>query len=111
MRTRGKMMRPKLGVVLLLLAGVAGSAYAQSTAQITGTITDSSGAAVPEATISVTNESTGARSETSSNAAGNYSVLFLQPGSYRVEIQKPSFRAVSRTGMQLQVAQAVVVNF
>src|SRR5437868_684452 len=101
MRSLGRMMRhsgegfylTKLGLVLVLLAAVAGSASAQSTAQITGAITDSSGAAVPEAKISVTNESTGARSETTSNAAGNYSVLFLQPGSYRVDIQKQSFRA------------------
>ena len=65
----------------------------------TGAISDTSGAAIPGARVSVTNESTGIKSETVSNTSGNYSVLFLSPGNYRVDVQKDSSRSVRRTGI------------
>lgn len=96
--------------VLLVNAG-ATLVYAQATAQITGAVTDTSGAVVPDARIVVTNEATGIKSEATSNASGDYSVLFLPPGSYRIEVQRRGFRAINRSGIVLQVAQAAKLDF
>lgn len=74
----------------LLFAG--SSAYAQSTfASITGTVTDTSGAIVPNARIVVTNQATGIQSSAQSNAAGIYAVPQLNPGSYSLRAQANGF--------------------
>jgi hypothetical protein len=74
----------------LLFAG--SSAYAQSTfASITGTVTDTSGAIVPNTRIVVTNQATGIQSSAQSNAAGIYAVPQLNPGSYSLRAQANGF--------------------
>src|SRR5438093_913648 len=97
--------------VLFLLTAVENVALGQSTAQITGTISDTSGAVIPNARITVSNEQTGIRSMATSQQVGDYTILFLPPGSYRIEVEKDGFRPMSRTGIRLQVAQAVQLNF
>ena len=84
---------------------------AQNTAQITGTITDPSGAVVGSASVVVVNESTGIESTAKSNASGIYSVPLLQPGSYRIKIQAPGFRTIQRSGVTLVVAQTALLDF
>ncbi len=54
------------------------------TGQLTGTVTDPSGAAVPSATIKVVNVATGAERTSATNGAGVYSVTNLEPGDYDV---------------------------
>jgi len=83
----------------------------QSTAQITGTITDPSGAVVTTATVVVTRESTGIQSTAKTNGEGSYSVPLLQPGVYRVDVQAPGFKTVQRSGITLVVAQTAQINF
>jgi len=97
---------------LALLATAAGNRiHAQATAQITGAVTDTSGALIQGATVTVTNEGTNVVSDATTNDAGNYSVMFLPPGSYKVAVEKGGFRAVSRGGIVLQVAQVVKLDF
>jgi hypothetical protein len=93
----------------ILLA--APSLWAQNTAQITGTITDPSGAVVGSATVVVVNDSTGIEFTAKSNQSGIYSVPLLQPGNYPVEIQAPGFRTVQRSGVTLVVAQTAMLDF
>jgi hypothetical protein len=102
-----------IGFALLtaLLGGAAGLAYGQATAQINGTITDTSGSVIPDAKVVATSDSTGVKTDTITNGAGIYTLLFLTPGSYRIEVQKDGFRPISRTGIRLQVAQTVNVDF
>src|SRR4051794_10886576 len=83
----------------------------QSTAQITGTITDPSGAVVTTATVVVTRESTGIQSTAKTNGEGSYSVPLLQPGVYRVDVQAPGFKTVQQSGITLVVAQTAQINF
>ena len=87
------------------------SLRAQNTAQITGTITDPSGAVVGSASVVVVNESTGIESTAKSNQSGIYSVPLLQPGNYRIEIQAPGFRTIQRSGVTLVVAQTALLDF
>ena len=83
----------------------------QSTAQITGTVSDPSGAVVTTATVAVVRESTGIQSTAKTNHDGSYSVPLLQPGVYRVEVQAPGFRRVQRSGITLVVAQTAQIDF
>ena len=106
----GKSIAVVLAAVLIVSAG-ANVAYAQLTAQITGTIKDASGAVVPGAGVSVINEDTGIRWEAKTNEAGNYMVPLLQPGHYRVQVQNEGFRSLSRAGIRLEVAQTARLDF
>jgi hypothetical protein len=100
-----------LRAVLFAAGAIHEVAYAQLTGQITGTITDASGAMVPTAAITLVNENTGIKWDAHTNQAGIYAFPLLQPGSYRVEVKAEGFRPVSRTGVQLVVAQTAVLDF
>jgi hypothetical protein len=65
-------------------------------AQIAGTISDPSGAPVPDATVSVVNRDTQAKRETTSNASGNFSLPLLPPGTYSLTVVKSGFRIITQ---------------
>jgi hypothetical protein len=82
-------------VVLFLLAGAA--LYAQATdGIITGTVTDSSGAVAPNATITITNKATNTARNITANGSGLYSAPALQPGDYEVRAELTGFRTTQR---------------
>ena len=89
---------------------VASAAFAQN-AQLTGLILDSSAAAVPNATITVTYTDQGTRQTTSSNADGNYTVTSLLPGHYEILVSADGFQTVRREGVTLQFGQQARVDF
>ena len=92
--------------ILLSVPLCAWLAWGQTTtAQLTGKVTDPSGAALPGARISVTNAATGAVRETLSNELGNYSVPMLDPGIYNLRAEKEGFSAVVQQGLNLHVNQ------
>ena len=78
---------------VLLWATVSAPAQ-EPTGIITGTITDASGAVVPDATITITNKGTGAARTAVTNAEGLYSAPALLPGEYEVRLERPGFRTV-----------------
>jgi hypothetical protein len=74
------------------------SAPAQEpTGIISGTISDASGAVVPDVTITITNKATGAARTTVANSEGLYSAAALMPGEYEVRVEQPGFRTVVST--------------
>src|SRR5579864_2296372 len=81
------------------------------TAEITGTITDSSGAAVPAAAIRLIHTATNTRRSVSSNDAGVYDLPALPPGVYQLRIEKPGFSSEMRDGIELQVGQVARADF
>ncbi|HEY2118864.1 MAG TPA: TonB-dependent receptor [Candidatus Acidoferrum sp.] len=83
---------------------------AQSTATLQGTITDPSGAAVPNAKVVATNEATGVRSETASDAAGGFLFPTLSIGVYKIEISAQAFQTTVLSGLKLDVASTVTKN-
>ncbi len=97
--------------ILLLIAATQAPLYAQLTTQLTGVIRDASGAIIPAASVTVLNEGTGIKWDAKANQDGIYTVPLLQPGSYRVSVQAQGFRAVSRAGVQLEVAQTAALDF
>lgn len=81
------------------------------TGQITGLVTDSTGAVAPDARIIVRNIETGVEQTTTAGSQGYYTVPLLQPGRYQVTVQKQGFRSVTRSGLTLNVNQALRIDF
>ena len=98
-------------VTMLLAFGGLRPLHAQVTAQIAGTISDSQNAVVVGASVVVTSEETGIARTAITNALGSYTVPFLQPGSYKVDVSAPGFRSASRGSIHLQVAQTATIDF
>src|SRR5262245_41358262 len=88
----------------LLLCMTAGTLTAQEfRATVKGQVTGSSKAAVPGATVSAQNQDTNAIATTVTNAEGNYTIPFLQPGPYTLTVELSGFQKHTRTDMHLQV--------
>jgi hypothetical protein len=69
-------------------AGVHSSAFAQSdSGRVAGTVTDSTGAVIPGATLTITNLETNAARIDKANAAGQFNIPALPPGSYFAKIE------------------------
>lgn len=77
---------------------------------IVGTINDASGAAVPAAKVVATNKQTGQQRDTTTNEAGGYSFVAVQPGQYEVKISKEGFRAVSEQQVEVTSNNATRVD-
>lgn len=87
-----------------------GRLQAQTVASITGTVTDSSGAVVPDAKVEVTNDATGVKKTVTSNSAGSYTVTDLLPGTYTVRVEIAGFQASIHNGIGVEVAHAATVD-
>src|SRR3989442_11123146 len=83
---------------------------AQSTAQISGVVTDQSGAILPGVEVKATQTDTGITRSAVTNEAGLYILPNLSIGPYRVEAALPGFRSYARTGIVLQVGSNPVLN-
>jgi hypothetical protein len=90
-----------------LLALSAPNLYAQQAdrAVISGIVTDSSGAAIPDAKVTITNEGTGTKTVVGTNSAGNYSTPPLTLGTYTVEVEKEGFKLATNRGIVVTGAQ------
>ena len=97
-----------IAVFAFILIAVAG--HAQSTATISGNITDPSGAVVPGAQVTVHGIATGLDRVVTSDSAGNYTVPSLLPGNYSVSVKAPGFSTYKLTSVSLQVDQNVTAN-
>ena len=98
-----------IGVLSLLLT--TGAAWAQlSTAQLSGRVTDESGAVLPGVTVTVTQTDTGFTRSDVTDGNGSYVLSNLPPGPYRLEMSLAGFRTYVQTGIVLQVAASPVIN-
>src|SRR5215472_12456971 len=90
-----------VGMCMMLLPGVWAHVQAQTPGDtaLSGTIQDPDGKVVPNAAITVTNESTGAVKNATSGADGRFSAGGLTPGSYTIEVIAPGFAAARRGGL------------
>ncbi|HME00051.1 MAG TPA: carboxypeptidase-like regulatory domain-containing protein [Terriglobia bacterium] len=95
-----------LGSILLLCA----TAFCQDTASMVGTVTDSSGAVIPNAKVTVSNPDKGYTRELVSNSAGAYSISAAPIGNYVVTAEAAGFEKLVRSGITLQVGQVQRVD-
>jgi hypothetical protein len=81
-----------------------------ATAELSGNITDASGAVVAKANVKATNAATGISRETMSSPTGTYLFTILQPGLYNLSVEAPGFRKTVQNGIELQVNQHAEIN-
>src|SRR5262249_12920461 len=103
-------MKPSASVFTGLLFALTLSAQTTSTS-ILGTVTDPSGAAVANATVSALNVNTGIETKTISTASGDYTIPLLDVGEYDVTVISPGFKPETRKGVRLQVNEKVRADF
>src|SRR5919204_409860 len=97
-------MRRTIYLTLVLVALAIPSFAQRITASIRGTVTDTTGAVVPGASVTVNNEETGFSRSTVTNGAGAYSFGELPIGTYTIEVSLSGFKSVVRRGIVLNVA-------
>jgi len=103
---RFQMTRYGITIAALLLCVV--GAWAQvTTANLAGTVQDASGAVIPGAPVTLTNDNTGLTYNTETGPAGGFTFAVLPTGTYTLAIQAPGFKAYRATGVRL-VASANV---
>jgi hypothetical protein len=85
--------------------------WAQTLGEITGRIIDSSGAAVPNAGVTLVNSATNFARETVSNGTGDYTFPSLAPGIYDIKISHQGFKTSESQGVEVQVQQTARLDF
>ena len=100
--------------ILVLLCGMLGICVMccaqQNRASLSGTITDPTGAVVPNATITATQVSTGFKFTATANGDGIYNFLGLPTGEYEIDCEHPGFARVARPGVILDPSADVRVD-
>jgi hypothetical protein len=102
-----------LSVLLAFAAALAAPqllAQSQTTGDVTGAVTDQSGASVPEAKIALKDLSKGSTQETQTNKDGVYHFYLLTPGAYSVTVTAANFQATSRP-LTVNLGQIASLNF
>jgi hypothetical protein len=96
-----------IATVVLLPAALV---WGQSTAQISGSVTDQSGAVVSNVEVTATQTGTGFKRAVRTDANGAYVLSSLPIGPYQLEVASPGFRTYLQTGIVLQVNDSPVIN-
>jgi hypothetical protein len=97
-------------VLLFLYFSFSAAVWAQSTAQISGTVKDQSGAVLPGVEVTVTQTDTGVKRTALTNETGSYVFPNLLIGPYRLEAALAGFRTFVQNGIVLQVDANPVIN-
>ncbi len=102
----------KLLIAAIICMVVPGALAAQETrGNISGTVTDSSGALVAAASVLVTNTDTSTTAKLTTNSSGYYEAPLLLPGSYSITVEAAGFKKAVRTGVTLTLGDQLKVNF
>ena len=105
-RTRAQVFFAALLTALLSVA-----ASAQSTGgRINGRVTDPSGAVVPDATVTITNDATGVSNHTQTNKSGDYAFPTVAVGTYTVEFEATGFKKLTRKQVSLGLNETLTIN-
>jgi Carboxypeptidase regulatory-like domain len=94
----------RISVCLFIVCVFSSFALAQEfRGSISGRVTEASGAAVPGATVTITNVATNTTTTAITNESGDYLVLFLNPGQYAVAVEAQGFKKTVRQGIEIRV--------
>jgi carboxypeptidase family protein/TonB-dependent receptor-like protein len=98
-------------VAALLILASGGVVWSQSVqGVITGTITDPTGAVVPNATVTITNVGTNISQSTTTGSDGSYRFPLVPPGNYTIEVKAANFATVRATGIVVEASQTIPFN-
>ena len=104
---RGRWILPLIVVALLLLS--VPMTHAQTTAQLTGIVQDPSGAVIPGATVTLTDQANGTTRVVQTNRAGLFAFPSLVPDTYTVKVSAKSFSPKEITGIVLHAGDTIAV--
>jgi hypothetical protein len=108
MLTRRYLVAAAFALVLTLSGG---RAWGQATGRIVGIIVDSSGAAVPDAKVTVISQGTAFERTTETDASGEYVLTLLPVGLYTIRVTKAQFRDSEAKDVKLQVDENRTIDF
>ncbi len=98
----------QLGFTILLAASASWAQTGQGT--ITGTVLDSTGATIPNASVRVTNTATEVSTTTASNEEGIYRTPYLNPGTYRITFESGGFKRLVRSNILVRSSETLRVD-
>lgn len=109
LRFKGQLIR--LFVALTVALALPVSLWGQVDAgSLTGTVTDSSGAAIPGGTVTLTNTGSGVSNSVTTSPAGIYLFEALKAGSYTLKVADSGFKTYSSTGVEIHVQQRATID-
>ena len=94
--------------IVLFLAPL--TVFAQQTSTIVGVVSDTSGAVVPDANVTIVNSDTEFRRTVSSNSSGQYTAASIPAGTYQVTVEKAGFERLDRRNITLNSATNLRVD-
>jgi hypothetical protein len=100
-----------LGVAVLCLLSVHALGQGETTSAIQGQVSDSTGAVVPAATVTITGLDTGSKRSAKTDEAGRFNFPQLKPGAYKVDIEARGFEAQTADNVFSGLGQKQTVNF
>src|SRR6267143_1542927 len=99
-----------LALILMLSSTAVHAQSASATGRLEGTVTDSSGAAVPAAGVTVRNQNTGISATLQSGTEGDFTFLYLDPGTYEISIQKAGFNKLVLKDVSVTVGTRAIIH-
>ena len=100
----------RLAGAALLLVLTAGVSWAQDQSRLTGAVTDTTGAAIPGAKLTLSNVATGVTATSESNEVGVYVFPYVAPGVYSLQTEVAGFKTSNQTGVILETGTTRSVN-
>lgn len=104
-------MRFARNVLTVLVLSALRAGAQTPTGTIAGLVTDPSGASVPNANVTITEDATNVTHLVKTDEQGRYQLPFVQPGTYHVTVELGGFRQAEQTGLHVQVAETSTANF
>ena len=108
--TAKSLLRVWLGLVSLFVLVPALVAQTNTTGALAGTVTDPSGAVVPNVTVTATNTDTSQARTTTTSAEGSYRLGLLPPGNYRVKFDASGFKSIEVPVVTVAVTEIATLN-
>src|SRR5690349_2213633 len=104
-------MNGRATVVCVLLLFLSSNVFSQTTSGIiTGSVTDQSGATVPQAKVRLIDEASQDRREATGNDAGEFVFAALRPSRYTLVVEKPGFQTFRRAGLVLALSERLALG-
>ncbi|MDE3188029.1 MAG: TonB-dependent receptor [Acidobacteriota bacterium] len=105
-----RQMRYRFFLLPLIFVLACVGAFAQANSEITGIVTDQTGAVVPDATIVITSTTTGFTKSTVSGPTGLYDIPGLNPSTYNMKVTAKGFQSFAQTGIVVNVSMTARVD-
>ena len=100
----------RIGGVALALVLTVGAAWGQDQSRLTGSVLDTTGAAIPGARLILSNTATGVETTAESNESGVYVFPYVAPGEYILLTEVDGFKTSNQTGIVLETGTTGTIN-